>query len=245
MWLGIAVVSLLSSTDLSTRAFADTEQKLVISRLGHGDGDLAISYVLEKIYARIGYQISFADYQGRESLEKANAGVTDGENMRRPGLSPDYPNLIQLSAPHVDLRFRIYTNHDDDFLPTVESWKEKRVGIEKGVLISEELTQGLNPYYFNSVRELFEQLNAGNVDVIIATDLIGGIEVLKNFPNRKIRTHGPALKVVSLFHYVHKRHADLVPLLNKEIKYLRESGELGKLYVDAFNMIRKHPGEGG
>ncbi len=240
LWMAIVAVSLLS-----TSAFADSEKKLVISRLGHGDGDLAISYVLEKIYERIGYQISFADYQGRESLEKANAGVTDGENMRRPGLSSDYPNLIQLSFPHVDLRFRVYTKREAGFLPTVDSWKDKKIGIEKGVFISEEITQGLNPVLFNSVGELFEQLDAGNVDVVIATDLIGGLEVLKNFPNLKIRAHGPALKVVSLFHYVHKRHSDLVPLLNKEIKLLRESGELDKLYLDAFNIIRKHPGEGG
>ncbi|KKJ78256.1 hypothetical protein WH95_02760 [Kiloniella litopenaei] len=231
-------LSVLAVCFFHTSALADEEKKLVISRLGHGDGDLAISYVLEKIYARIGYQISFADYQGRESLEKANAGVTDAENMRRPGLASDYPNLVQLSFPHVDLRFRVYTNHDADFLPTMDSWKEKRIGIEKGVLISEEMTQGLNPKMFNSVGELFEQLDAGNVDVVIATDLIGGLEVLKNFPNRNIRTHGPALKIVSLFHYLHKRHADLAPALNKEIEALRKSGELDKLYIDAFKYVR-------
>lgn len=240
LWMAIVAASLLSAS-----AFADTEKNLVISRLGHGDGDLAISYVLEKIYERIGYQISFADYQGRESLEKANAGVTDGENMRRPGLSPDYPNLIQLSFPHVDLRFRVYTKREAGFLPTIDSWKDKKIGIEKGVFISEEITQGLNPALFNSVGELFEQLDVGNVDVVIATDLIGGLEVLKNFPNRKIRTHGPALKVVSLFHYVHKRHADLVPLLNKEIELLRKNGELDNLYRDAFKLVRTESNKGG
>ncbi len=237
LWI-VLVVSLCFSN-----AFADTKEKLVISRLGNGDGDLAISYVLEKIYQRIGYQISFADYPGRESLEKANAGITDGENMRRAGLSSDYPNLIQLSYPHVDLRFRLYTNRDADFFSTVDSWKHARIGIEKGVLISEELTEGLKPYLLNSVGEMFEHLDAGKVDVVIATDLIGGLEVLKNYQGRNIRKHGPALKTVSLFHYVHKRHADLVPVLNKEIAHLRKNGELEKLYLDAFKAVRSVTGK--
>ncbi len=237
-WMALLVISLSC-----TGTFADTEKKLIISRLGHGDGDLAISYVLEKIYERVGYQISFADYQGRESLVKANAGITDGENMRRAGLSSDYPNLIQLSSPHVDLRFRIYTNREAGFFPTVDSWKNTRIGIEKGVLISEEMTKGLNPSLFNSVGELFEQLDAGNVDVVIATDLIGGLEVLNNYQGRNIRTHGPALKIVSLFHYLHKRHADLVPALNTEIELLRKNGELDKLYLDAFKAVRVMAGK--
>ncbi|WP_120497147.1 ABC transporter substrate-binding protein [Kiloniella sp. EL199] len=243
LWISVFSVCFYVKALCVAEVATASGKELVISRLNSTDGDIVISYVLEKIYSRIGYNVSFADYPGRESLENANAGITDGENMRRAGLESEYPNLIQLAYPHVDLSFRIYTNREKGFLTTVDSWKNKRIGIEEGVLISEEVTKGLNPSLYSSVGDMFKQLDAGNVDVVIATDLIGGLEVLKNFKGKNIRTHGPALKVVSLFHYLHKRHADLVPVLNKEIELLRKNGELDKLYLDAFKAVREKTGE--
>ncbi|KKJ78257.1 hypothetical protein WH95_02765 [Kiloniella litopenaei] len=221
----------------SDAAFA-AENKLLISRFKNADGDKVVSYVLEQIYKQVGYEIAFVDYPGKKSVEKANAGETDGENMRRAGLERIYPNLIQLSQPHVDINFRIYIKGNNVFLPETDSWKKTKIGIVKGVIVSEEMTKDLNTVAYDSVGELFEELNLGQIDVAIATDLIGGLEVFLHHQGEQIKTHGAILKTISLYHYLHKRHEALVPLLNKEIARLRKHGGLEKLYVEGFQVLR-------
>ncbi|WP_299376009.1 transporter substrate-binding domain-containing protein [uncultured Kiloniella sp.] len=244
MWQSIRVLFLritaicLLGVILQAEPVGAAGDKLVISRFKNADGDKVVSYVLERIYNKIGYEITFADYPGKKSLVKANAGEADGESMRRAGLASVYPNLIQLSHPHVDINFRIYTKHGDDFFSGFESWKNSRIGIVRGVIALEEITKGLNPVLHNTVRELFDELNQGNIDVAIATDLIGGLEVFMNHPDENIRTWGGILKTIPLYHYVHKRNASLVPALNKEIERLRKNGELQKLYVEGFDVLR-------
>ncbi|WP_417453616.1 substrate-binding periplasmic protein [Kiloniella sp.] len=237
-WYARIVAICLSAIFVISDSVFAADNKLVISRFKNADGDKVISYVLEKIYKQVGYEITFADYPGKKSVEKANAGEADGENMRRAGLGTVYPNLIQLSYPHVDINFRIYTKHEDRFFSGFESWKKSRVGIVRGVIVANEITKGLNPVLHSSVGELFDQLNQDNIDVAIATDLIGGLEVFMNHPNANIRTWGGVLKTIPLYHYVHKRNASLVPALNKEIERLRKNGELKKLYVEGFKALR-------
>lgn len=237
-WCARIVAICLSAIFVISDSVFAADNKLVISRFKNADGDKVVSYVLGQIYKRIGYDVTFADYPGKKSLIKANAGETDGESMRQAGLAAVYPNLIQLSHPHVEINFRIYTKHGDDFFSGYESWKNSKIGIVRGVIALEEITKGLNPVLYNSVRELFDELNQGNIDIAIATDLIGGLEVFMNHPGENIRTWGGILKTISLYHYMHKRNASLVPTLNKEIERLRKNGELQKLYVEGFKVLR-------
>jgi polar amino acid transport system substrate-binding protein len=223
---------------LFTETAIASEKKLVISRFKNADGDKVVSYVLEQIYKRIGYEITFVDYPGKTSIIKANAGEVDGENMRRAGLESEYPNLIQLSYPHGDINFRLYIKGDEVFLPAADSWKKTKIGIVKGVIVAEEMTKGLSPVVHDSVSDLFKQLNLGNIDVAIATDLIGGLEVFMHHQREGIKAHGAILKTLSLYHYLHKRNAHLVPLLNQEIELLRKNGGLDKLYMEGFKHVR-------
>ena len=223
---------------LCSDAVFAADNKLLISRFKNADGDKVVSYVLEQIYKQVGYEIAFVDYPGKKSVEKANAGEADGENMRRSGLARIYPNLIQLSHPHVEMNFRIYTKHNDEYFAAPDSWKSSRVGIVRGVIVAEEITQGLKPVLYDSVGELFDQLNQDKIDVAIATDLIGGLEVFLNHPRANIRAWGNSLKTVFLYHYVHKRHAALVPVLNEQIELLRKNGGLQKFYVEGFQVLR-------
>ncbi|WP_085905407.1 substrate-binding periplasmic protein [Kiloniella majae] len=235
--IGIAAISLFSVVFFAELAVA-SEKKLVISRFKNADGDKVVSYVLEQIYKRIGYEITFVDFPGKTSVIKANAGEADGENMRRAGLESVYSNLVQLSYPHVDINFRLYIKGDEGFLPAADSWKNTRIGIVKGVIVAEEMTKGLNPVLHDSVGDLFKQLNLGKIDVAIATDLIGGLEVFMNHQRENIKAHGETLKTISLYHYLHKKNEHLVPILNKEIELLRKNGELQKLYVEGFKFVR-------
>ena len=168
-----------------------------------------VSQLLKMVYRRIGYSVSFSDYSGRKAIFQANEGVTDGETMRIGGLESKYPNLVAVPTPILTLKTRAYTIKIDRPVNSIEDIKDLRLGIVRGIIMMEELTQGLDPLRSSTTKVMFRQLEKGKIDVALAGDVTGGLELLRSFPESPIHVVGEPLKSTYLHHYLHRRNGKL------------------------------------
>lgn len=213
-------------------------QELVISRMDNGDSSRITSLVLGMIYDRVGRSVRFQEYPNKMALEIAVKGEVDGTSMRIAGLQEKHPHLRMVPTPHVDLKFRIFARKPVPEFVGLDDLKDLRIGIVEGVLVSERMTKGMNVTAYKTVNSLFLALMVDNVDIALATDLIGGLEIIRNFSQSGIRASEPPIRIIQLHHYLHERHADLIAPLDAEIKKLRESGELDLFYGEAFKQVK-------
>ena len=238
----IRIISLFLVTFAVAAAARADQGELVISRMDNAVSSQITSFVLGRIYERIDQPVRFQGFPNKEALMVAARGEVDGTNMRIAGLQKKHPDLVLVPTPFVILKFRVFTQRDLPDFATLKDLQDQRIGIVNGVIVAERLTQDMKPVKYKDVRSLYLALMVDNVDIAVATDLIGGLELIRNFSGSPIRAVGPPLRVVELHHYLHRRNEELVARLDTEIASLRKTGELDRLYGEAFKHIKNSDG---
>lgn len=188
--------------------------------------------VLKAAYARLDIPVIFHRYPARRGLAEADAGMADGEAVRMDGLSRELPNLIQVRTPVASVQGvavtcdpRLVIRDRADLVPL-------RVGVSPGILLSEELVRGLDHVIVGDWDRLFRMLYLDRLDVLIAYDGIERTQAGQPGAER-LRVFRPRTWRAPLFHYLHRRHADLVPRIRAVLDDMRTSGEMDRLHARA------------
>ncbi|WP_041915735.1 substrate-binding periplasmic protein [Pseudodesulfovibrio mercurii] len=188
--------------------------------------------VLREAYARLGIQVIFRDYPARRGLAEADAGGADGEAARMGGLGSELPNLIQVRPSIVSVQGVAVTCDPDLTIRDRRDLVPLRIGVHTGLRLSDKLVQGLDRVTQGHWDQLFHLLYLGRLDVIIGYD---GIERTQaGHPGaERLRVIRPVRWRVPLYHYLNRRHADLVPRLEAVLERMRINGEMARLRAGA------------
>jgi len=183
-----------------------------------------IGQVLSDAYAQVGAQPVMKTYPAARSIEMANEGVTDAEAWRGPGLERDYPSLIRVPEPILNLEYRAYTLGKPFEGEGWEALRGKRVCVNLGEKVIEDRTRDMPRELAHGIEAALKMLKAGRCDLVLANQfawLIMDRYDLGTF------CAGPALiETIPLYHYVNRRHAALVTGLAAALRSLRDSGRL-------------------
>jgi ABC-type amino acid transport substrate-binding protein len=77
--------------------------------------------------------------------------------------------------------------------------------------------------------QLMQMLASGRIDVAV-NDRFSGVLVNKKLRlDTVVRPLSPALEHIPLYHFLHERHRDLVPRVEKVLRDMEASGELERL----------------
>jgi polar amino acid transport system substrate-binding protein len=177
--------------------------------------------VIEIAYAAIGYKAVIEDMPLGRGLVEAHHGIAAGEIVRTPIIETQFPDLIRVPVLMDMMRICTVTKADSFAAPSLEEAAHMQVAILEGVKIFESWTVDW-PKVVRTVdmSSQLKMLYAGNVDVIITfTDGLGyylaesGLAPIPLNVREVYRLHQ--------YHYLHKRHAALVPAITAELNRIK------------------------
>jgi ABC-type amino acid transport substrate-binding protein len=190
--------------------------------------------VLPQIYQNIGLRIIVDALPGNRAQYVANSGNYAGEIMRIWSYGDENKNTIRVPTPYYYLETMPFIRKSSNIMiHSKADLAEYRLSKVRGVKHTNNITVGLtNIYEMNNSKEMFQLLMNDKVDVVLTNTLDGNV-TLKRLSYTEITPMYKPLAIFPLYHYLHKKHHALVPIIDKEIKRLKDNGELALLIKEA------------
>ena len=182
--------------------------------------------VLKVIYAKAGIPIEIIPLSGKRALLESSQGRLDGEVHRILEIGSIFPDLIKLPTATNYIEQTIFSKDQSFILNGCESLRGKLVGRAIGVKYAEMCTLGMdNVAVLPDSSSLMKSLDRGIIDYAITSHLNGLVQ-LKKLKINSVIALKPALAKRLLFHYLHKKHKDLIPKLESIMAKMQQDGEL-------------------
>ncbi|MEO7336953.1 MAG: transporter substrate-binding domain-containing protein [Caldimonas sp.] len=164
------------------------------------------------------------------ALLNANSGVDDGDALRIGGMQQAYPNLIQVPEKILDADFVAYAARPGIALPG--GWpalKPYVVAYAVGYKIFDaNVKEAVEITRTRSIDELFPLLALGRADVVLV-DRWQGNWIARHDGYRPTLIE-PPLAQVSMYIYLNRKHAALVPELARAMAAMKSDGTYRKLF---------------
>ena len=183
-------------------------------------------------YRRIGIEIKTSALPGERALLIADHAKTDGDINRVAGIEKNYPNLMMIPVAVMSFDAVVIVKKVKFTVDGWESLKPYVIGIRRGTKFAEIGTQGMRVESVTQYRELLKMLDKGHVDlVVLARPSIKGV-----FKQMQLEGDGKLLEEMSVleppiahfetYHYLHKKHAALVPKITNALKAMASEGRI-------------------
>lgn len=181
--------------------------------------------VLKAAYAKLGYKVTENLSPGERSLEDSNAGLNDGEVHRIKAVDSKYPNLIRIDAPVNYVEGVLISCNNTYEIKSVEELNPYRVVVRIGNKYAVELTKDLpNVIKTPDADKMVELLLQKRADMVIS-DRPWAMAQQQKLGQECLQINEPPLVVIPLYHYIHIKHAKLVPEITLILREMNASGE--------------------
>jgi polar amino acid transport system substrate-binding protein len=213
-----------------------------VSTLPDRDAYAAIAEaVLRQAYLRLGIGLVVDFMPGERSLVQANSGRTDGELYRRAGIERNYPNLIMVPVPIMHIDIVAFSKDKRLVVKDWESLRPYRLAYVRGIKIIEENTVGMSVSPVLSTRNAFSMIDIGRVDVVLALRA-AGLEAIEALHLTGIGEHAPALASFPVYHYLNRKHADLLPALSAVLHQMAQDETISRIAREKIGALPAAPG---
>ena len=196
--------------------------------------------IFTEVYQRLGINISIKIYPAERALQLANSGKVDGDLIRGAIVAKIAPNLLMIPTPFFQGKASAFSKNKNITLNGWQSLKPYKIAILRGHKIAEIQTAQLNVEIINTPEELFYFLAKDRADIVIFPQLIASV-YLKKLGLTRIYALLPPLSEAPLYHFIHKKHANLVPKVDKIIKDLLKEGFIDKITQQVLAEIKSKP----
>lgn len=206
--------------------FSLAQNSLRLSKIDD-DGPLEIisEQVIREAYQRIGIQIEVYDLPAKRALYMSNSGETDGELIRVAGIDEKFFNLKQIPIAITYLEIAAFSKKLDFKIEGWDSISPYQIGISRGIFIIEKRTKGMDVELARASSELMKKLAAGRTEIVV-TALVDGLKEIRKHSLKGIRILKPSLEKVPLYHYLHEKHAKLIPIITKSLREMEKEGRI-------------------
>lgn len=200
--------------------------------------------ILTLVYDRLNIPMQTVIVPSRRAVVEAAQGVLDGLTHRIFEVGEENPTLVRIPTPINHVEPTLFSKQPERFVD-IASVTGQRIGIRRGARLAEIATKGLEPVVSaTSPLQLMRLLAEDRLDVVILSRE-NGFAALRKLGKSSIRPAPRPLYRLPLFHYLHRKHAQLVDRLDGFFKELTTSGELRKLRVKYFEKVVGEPDLGG
>lgn len=191
-----------------------------------------VDLVVKEALLRINIKLETVHLPAERGLRDANTGISDGEIVRVAGIQKDYPNLIQIPEKVMDMEFIAFSRKIDRLdggwkglsnysVAFINGWKILEANVPRDAEITKVQTHS----------QLFNLLDLGRADIAIY-ERWGGQRLIKIFHIDGAKALQPPLAVRSMHVYLHKKHRNIVPLLDNALKAVKADGTYQKIYAN-------------
>ncbi|TQV67269.1 transporter substrate-binding domain-containing protein [Exilibacterium tricleocarpae] len=187
--------------------------------------------LFENMYAELGYTISVVNMPHRRSFKTANDGrELDGVLLQVEEVMAGFDNLLRVESTFYEVESFVWSR-DAGLKLDVDGWasiRPYRIGIDQQKLFGISRTEGFNRIVAKDPRQSIKLLAGGRVDLIIMTGFEGRYYGRRQSETR-LRRLEPALYSTPLYHYLHRRHRELLPHISRQVRTLSDSGEINRI----------------
>ena len=186
--------------------------------------------ILRAVYQRLGITVEFIDLPAKRALVESSQGRVDGEVHRILAVANEFPSLIAVRPSINYIEPSAFVKDRDIRIDGWPSLAPYSIGIVRGVGSSERGTNGMSRVEaVGSMDQLMQMLASGRFELAV-NDRFSGVLVNKRLHlDTVVRPLSPALEHIPLHHFLHERHRDLVPRVEKALQAMEASGELERL----------------
>lgn len=198
--------------------------------------------ILTEIYKQINIEISTSPRPGKRAEREAITGVSDGEIMRIWSYGDNNPSMIRVPTPYYSLKTMVFTRKDSDIhIRDAKELNQYKVAKVRGVKHTDSITQGIkHTYIFDNTERMMNYLSRGRAHIALTSALDGKV-TLERLQIENIIPSKTSLAELNLYHYLHKKNAHLVPIIDDKIQVLKQSGELEKIIKSAEKQVFNRP----
>ena len=186
--------------------------KMHIAILPHTASLSGLKDYIIRAYHLIGYRVTFHQYPPGDSIKMTNVGKLDAELIRRPIIELSAKNLIRIPVKLLSGQLVLYCSNnikcDDDVLNDSSAI----IGIVSGKNITSNYMKNKNAsvYQIKENKNLALLFEKQRIQYILSLD-IDGIGNINFIDKSQCQTF--QLSLYDSYHYIHKKHENLVPEL--------------------------------
>lgn len=221
------VGTLLAFTVLACAGTALCDTPLRISLMAGDTGTMNYFPILKEAYRRIGIEAEAVPLPAERALREADGGLTDGDAIRVEGIEAFYPNLVRVPESVASVDVTIFTAGLDFPVSGWESLRPYSVCYLHGAKMHESGTEGLKRVPAFGQDQSVKLLRDGLCEVaVLSRNAWMAVDRLNAGPLRELE---PPVATHELYHYVHRRHSNLVPSLAEEIRKMKKEGRVDEI----------------
>lgn len=180
--------------------------------------------IINRAYSELQYSLVYKKLPTARIMVAANSGSVDGVLGFVELLG--YPNLVKVSVPLCYINLRAYSSKRFK----VESFSDLydlRIGVKLGSFLSTRFMEGHIHKSYVSNEILMNLLANGRLDIALMSERAGRRIIAKNdYPFYELPI---ILSTEYMYHFLNKKHIDLVERLEIVLKKLERSGYIAEV----------------
>jgi len=197
----------------------------------------SVTSILTEAYKRIGIKFQYKIVPSARSLDLANKGEVDGEVCRFIAIEKKFLNLVRVPVVIYPTQLSAFTKKKEISIKGWESLKPYRVGIRIGEQFVEAKLKDMEvAWRATTHEELFTMLEAGRLDIVAGLTRLRGMIVIRElWKNKNLQFEGIRifpLVFIPGYHYLHKKHKDIVPGITSALQEMEKEGLIQKMHED-------------
>lgn len=196
------------------------------------------SIILTGIYEQAGLELEILTMPATRATKELTTGAIDGETHRIITYNEIYPQLLIVPLSYYSIDTVLYTqeNNPARYVP-VEDFPKFSFAILKGVKRAAELTENFpNVKEFDTSDIMMRFLELERTDFALISRINGNF-IIKDLEIKGLVHREPPVERTFLYHFLHYRHRNLVPVLEETISRMGKSGELEELVKRAESRV--------
>ena len=195
-----------------------------------------LTNILTAAYQQLGIEITVKQMSGDRSLLEANTGHVSGEAGRSKYIQVHNPNLIKIPVPVYFMQTAVFTKLDIPIPTSPDHLLNYDIGILRGSKDIELLFNGLEIHRLTTTEQLIKMVYANRIQVAIAPKE-ESLEIIYMFGLKGIKTYDFPVPQQELYHYLHKKHADLAPRITEVLQKMAKQGEIQRITTQTIQHI--------
>lgn len=225
------IALVLAAFLMSAHGVAHAQQVLRLSGFEAPNLTPIATHLLSRAYGELGIKVQAVIAHPRRALLHSSSGRTDGELVRVRQVGQEHRSLLRVEVPLVTSRTFAYTNRPELKGKSLDELYLLRAGHVDGARFAAELANRFSEVWTaRKPEQLFNMLKYGRVDLVIVSEQTGK-QMIEQLDLAGVFALQPTLSEVRYYHYLHERHARLVPeieaALRKILNYETDSDNDG------------------
>ena len=201
--------SLMLAAFLFAAQLSHAELPLVFKQNQQHQSYNALAYkVLQQVYQQAGYEIHASK---KQSIRH------DGYLISPRDRNKEYYGYIRIPVTIVKVRLLAFTQQRHKNTPYQYGLMSNRVAVVKGSTLAERYTAGVVTYAMDNAEGAFFQLRKNNVDIVLMPEFEALVQAGSQL-RKGIVALSPAVTEIAMYHYVHKKHSHLIPVIKRSLQ---------------------------